>query len=145
MTSCPLDDTQPPELGGSQEERVARRVAELFDSYAQFRTSAPVPEIIEVACTRTFDSQLAALGPGIRVIELHILGIQVQLRSVKIGRHRRWPRANFSWSPANATHWRAKKTSTVERDKGFVNHCERTVLIKQHQRLLATSMVTRWK
>ncbi len=50
MTSNSLDHTQLPGLGGSQEERVARRVAELFDSDAQFRAAAPVPEVIEAAC-----------------------------------------------------------------------------------------------
>ena len=49
MTSGALDDTRFPELGGSQEERVARRVAELFDSDAQFRVAVPVPEVIEAA------------------------------------------------------------------------------------------------
>jgi hypothetical protein len=46
--------------------------------------------------------QSAALSPRIRVIELHILGIQVQLRSIKMGRHRRRPRLSSFWSPANA-------------------------------------------
>ena len=59
MTSGSLDDTQLPELGGSQEERVARRVAELFDSDAQFRAAAPVPEVIEAVCT-----------PGLRLTEV---------------------------------------------------------------------------
>jgi len=51
MTSDSLDETQFPGLDGSQEERVARRVAELFDSDAQFRAAAPVPEVIEAVCT----------------------------------------------------------------------------------------------
>ena len=59
MTSDSLDETQFPGLDGSQEERVARRVAELFDSDAQFRAAAPVPEVIEAACT-----------PGLRLTEV---------------------------------------------------------------------------
>ncbi len=59
MTRGSLDDTQLLELGGSQEERVARRVAELFDSDAQFRAAAPVPEVIEAVCT-----------PGLRLTEV---------------------------------------------------------------------------
>jgi fatty acid CoA ligase FadD9 len=59
MTSGSLDDTQLLDLGGSQEERVARRVAELFDSDAQFRAAAPVPEVIEAACR-----------PGLRLTEV---------------------------------------------------------------------------
>jgi hypothetical protein len=34
-------------------------------------------------------SSFAAAGPGIRVIELHILGMQIQLLSINMGR--RWP------------------------------------------------------
>ena len=59
MTSGSLDDTQLPELGGGQEARVTRRVAELFDSDAQFRAAAPVPEVIEAACR-----------PGLRLTEV---------------------------------------------------------------------------
>src|ERR1700755_894745 len=59
MTSNSLDHTQLPGLGGSQEERVARRVAELFDSDAQFRAAAPIPEVIDAACT-----------PGLRLTEV---------------------------------------------------------------------------
>src|ERR1700755_3105169 len=59
MTSDSLDETQFPGLDGSQEERVARRVAELFDSDAQFRAAAPVPEVIEAVCT-----------PGLRLTEV---------------------------------------------------------------------------
>jgi fatty acid CoA ligase FadD9 len=59
MTSGSLDDTQLPELGGGQEARVARRVAELSDSDAQFRAAAPLPEVIEAACR-----------PGLRLTEV---------------------------------------------------------------------------
>ena len=59
MTSASLDDTQSRELGGSQEERVGRRVAELFDSDAQFRAAAPVRGVIEAACT-----------PGLRLTQV---------------------------------------------------------------------------
>src|ERR1700755_1176032 len=59
MTSNSLDHTQLPGLGGSQEERVARRVAELFDSDAQFRAAAPIPEVIDAACS-----------PGLRLTEV---------------------------------------------------------------------------
>jgi len=59
MTSSSLDDTQLPELGGGQAERVARRMTELFDTDAQFRATAPVPEVIEAACR-----------PGLRLTEV---------------------------------------------------------------------------
>src|SRR6476661_1740993 len=59
MASNSLDHTQLPGLGGSQDERVARRVAELFDSDAQFRAAAPVPEVIDAACT-----------PGLRLTQV---------------------------------------------------------------------------
>jgi fatty acid CoA ligase FadD9 len=58
MTSGSLN-TQLVELGGGQEARVARRVAELYDSDAQFRAAAPVPEVIEAACR-----------PGLRLTEV---------------------------------------------------------------------------
>jgi fatty acid CoA ligase FadD9 len=51
MTSGSLHDTQLPEIDASQEERVARRVAGLYDSDPQFRAAAPLPEVIEAACT----------------------------------------------------------------------------------------------
>jgi fatty acid CoA ligase FadD9 len=59
MTIDSLDDTQFRELGGGQEARVTRRAAELFDSDAQFRAAAPVPEVIAAACT-----------PGLRLTEV---------------------------------------------------------------------------
>ena len=59
MTSSSLDETQLPKLRNSQQERVARRVAELFDNDAQFRAAAPIPEVIEAACT-----------PGLRLTEV---------------------------------------------------------------------------
>src|SRR6476646_3851079 len=59
MTSDSLDETQLPGLGGSQDERGARRVAELNDSDAQFRAAAPVPEVIDAACT-----------PGLRLTQV---------------------------------------------------------------------------
>jgi fatty acid CoA ligase FadD9 len=51
MTSGSLHHTQLPEIEGSQQERIARRVAELYDSDPQFRAAAPLPEVIEAACT----------------------------------------------------------------------------------------------
>ena len=78
---------------------------------------------------RTAGSRPAAVDPGMRVVELHILGLQ--LRSIKIGRRRRWSCSRFCWSPANALHWWPKRTSTVEPDEGLVNRCGRRVLIKQ--------------
>src|SRR6478735_8863625 len=59
MMSSSLDVTQLLELGGGQEAWVARRVAELFDSDAQFRAAAPVPEVIE-----------AARAPGLRLTQV---------------------------------------------------------------------------
>ena len=59
MTRASLDDTQLAELSGSQEDRVARRVAELFDSDPQFRAAAPLPAVVEAACT-----------PGLRLAQV---------------------------------------------------------------------------
>ena len=59
MDSGSLDDTLFPELRDSQQERVGRRVAELFDNDAQFRAAAPIPEVIEAACT-----------PGLRLTQV---------------------------------------------------------------------------
>src|ERR1700733_11473860 len=59
MTSSSLDETQLPKLRNSQQERVGRRVAELFDNDAQFRAAAPIPEVIEAACT-----------PGLRLTQV---------------------------------------------------------------------------
>src|ERR1700754_3589319 len=59
MNSGSLDDTQLLELRDSQQERVGRRVAELYDNDAQFRAAAPVPEVIEAACT-----------PGLRLTQV---------------------------------------------------------------------------
>lgn len=75
-----------------------------------------------------------APGPGIRVIELHILGTQVQLLSINMGRRR--PSVSACWSPANTEHRWVDMTITVERRRGFVNHCGRGVLIEQSRRLL---------
>jgi hypothetical protein len=81
----------------------------------------------------------AASGPGIRVIELHILGMQIQLLSIKMGRS--WPPLSSCRSPANATHWRVDRTITVERRHSFANRCGRNDLIKQRQLLLLLSEV----
>src|ERR1700742_2170821 len=59
MNTGSLDDTQLSELRDSQQQRVGCRVAELFDSDAQFRAAAPVPEVIEAACT-----------PGLRLTQV---------------------------------------------------------------------------
>jgi hypothetical protein len=111
-------------------------------------------------CCRFWSS--AVSGPGIRVIELHVLGVQVQLLSINMGR--RWPPSSPCRSPANAAHWRVDRTITVERRHGFVNHYGQQDFIKNSQLLLllflsevleclrtmqrgvvATSMVARWK
>jgi hypothetical protein len=84
----------------------------------------------------TVACQSAASSPGIRAIELHILGVRVRLRSISAGRLRRWPSSSSYWSPANAAYRRAKRTITVERDEDFVNRCGRSVLIKKIQSLL---------
>ena len=76
----------------------------------------------------------AASGPGIRVIELNILGMQIQLLSINMGR--RWAPLSSCRSPAYVTHWRVDWTITVERRHGFANRCGRNDLIKQRQLLL---------
>jgi hypothetical protein len=73
-------------------------------------------------------------GPGIRVIELHILGMQVQLLSINMGR--RWPPSSSCRSPANAAHWRIDRTITVQRRHGFVNRYGQSDFIKNSQLLL---------
>src|ERR1700733_534303 len=59
MTSGSLHDTQLAEMGDDRDERLARRTAELFDNDPQFRATAPIPEVIEAACT-----------PGLRLTEV---------------------------------------------------------------------------
>jgi fatty acid CoA ligase FadD9 len=59
MTSGSVHDTQLAEMGDDRDERLARRVAELFDNDPQFRAGAPLPEVIEAACT-----------PGLRLTEV---------------------------------------------------------------------------
>ena len=81
----------------------------------------------------------AASGPGIRVIELHILGMQVQLLSINTGR-RSSPERSCR-SPANAAHSRVDRTITVERRHSFANRCGRGDLIKQRQLLQLLSQV----
>ena len=104
----------------------------------------------------------AVSGPGIRVIELHVLGMQVQLLSINMGW--RWPPSSSCRSPTNAAHWRVDRTITVEHRSGFVNRYGRFDFIKNSQLLLllllseaserlrmmqrgavASSMVARWK
>jgi hypothetical protein len=104
----------------------------------------------------------AVSGPGIRVIELHVLGMQVQLLSINMGW--RWPPSNSCRSPANTPYWRVDRTITVERRHGFVNRYGQVDFIKDSQLLLllllsevleclrtmqrgvvASSMVARWK
>jgi hypothetical protein len=76
----------------------------------------------------------AVSGPGIRVIELHVLGMQVQLLSINVGRQ--WPPSSSCRSPANAAHWRVDRTITVERRHGFVNRYGQPDFIKYGQLLL---------
>ena len=83
-----------------------------------------------------------ASGPGIRVVDLHILGMQVQLLSINMGR-RRTPFGS-RWSLANAAHWRVDRTITVERHHGFVNRCGRGDHIKQSLLPLLASEVLEW-
>lgn len=97
--------------------------------------------IAERSRQRRFWSFVAP-GPGIRVIELHILGTRVQLLSINMGRRR--PSVSSCWSPANTGHRRVDMTITVERSRGFVNHCGQGVLIKQSQRLLLLWEVASW-
>jgi hypothetical protein len=72
--------------------------------------------------------------PGIRVIELHVLGVQVQLLSINMGR--RWLPSSSCRSPANAAHWRVDRTITVERRHGFVNRYGQQYLIKNRELVL---------
>ena len=76
----------------------------------------------------------AVSGPGIRVIELHVLGMQVQLLSINMGRC--WPPSSSCRSSANAAHWRVDRTITVERRHGFVNRYGQQDFIKNSQLLL---------
>ena len=104
----------------------------------------------------------AASDPGIRVIELNILGMQVQLLSINMGRS--WSPLSSCRSPANATHWRVDRTLTVESRHGGVNRYREQDFIKNSQLLLlllsealeclgrtiqhglvASSMVAKWK
>jgi hypothetical protein len=104
----------------------------------------------------------AVSGPGIRVIELHVLGMQVQLLSINMGR--RWLPSSSCRSPVNAAHWRVDRTITIERRRIFVNRYISKGLITYIQLLLlllsdvleclrttmqrgvvASSMVARWK
>ena len=84
-------------------------------------------------------SSFAAAGPGIRVIELHILGMQIQLLSINMGR--RWPPPSSCRSPANTTHSRVDRTITVERCHSSAKRCGQNDLIKQRQLLLLLSEV----
>ena len=68
------------------------------------------------------------LGPGIRVIEFHVFGTQVQVLSVNLGRRR--SSVSSCGSPANAAHWRVDRTITVERRHGFVNRYGQQDFIK---------------
>jgi hypothetical protein len=105
----------------------------------------------------------AVSGPGIRVIELHVVGMQVQLLSINMGR--RWPPSSSCRRPANAAPWRVDRTVTVERRHGFVNRYGQNDFTRNSQLLLllllsevsqclkrtmqrgvvASSMVARWK
>jgi hypothetical protein len=81
----------------------------------------------------------ASSRPGIRVIELHFLGMQIQLLSINVGRG--WPPLGSCWSPSNATHWRVDRTITVQRRQSLANRCGGNDLIKQRQLLLPLSKV----
>jgi fatty acid CoA ligase FadD9 len=59
MTSGSLHDTQLLEVHGGQGERLARRVAELYDGDPQFRAAVPLSEVIEAACV-----------PGLRLTQV---------------------------------------------------------------------------
>ena len=76
----------------------------------------------------------AVTGPGIRVIELHVLGFQVQLLSINVGR--RWPPSTSCRNPANAVHWRVERTITVVHRNGSVNRCGQQDLIRSSKYLL---------
>jgi hypothetical protein len=76
----------------------------------------------------------AVSGPGIRVIELHVLGVQVQLLSINMGQGR--PPSSPCRSPANAAHWPVDRTITVERRHGFAKRYGQRDFIKNGQLLL---------
>jgi long-subunit acyl-CoA synthetase (AMP-forming) len=59
MTSGSLDDMEFLEIDGGEEQRLARRVRELFDCDGQFRAAIPFPEVIEAAC-----------APGLRLTQV---------------------------------------------------------------------------
>ncbi len=82
----------------------------------------------------------AASGrPGVRVIELHVLGLQVQLLSINIGR--RWPRLGSWWSPATGEHRPVDRTITVGWRDGFIDRCGLGNPIDQYQFLPLLSAV----
>jgi hypothetical protein len=60
----------------------------------------------------------AVSGPGIRVIELHVLGMQAQLLSINMG------------------HWRVDRSITVDTRDGFVRRYGQQAFIKNIQLLL---------
>ena len=76
-------------------------------------------------------SVAAALSPGIRVIELHILGIRVELRSIDLGRPGCWPPSS----------WHAERTITVELDEGLVNRWGRMILMHSRRLLLSSEIL----
>jgi hypothetical protein len=76
----------------------------------------------------------AVSGPGIRVVELHVLGMQVQLLSINMGR--RWPPSSSWRSPANAALWRVDRTITVARRHDLVNRYGQQDFITNSQLLL---------
>src|SRR6201991_1869541 len=59
MSTGSVDDTQFSGFRHSQQERIARLMAKLYDCDEQFRTTAPIPEVIEAACT-----------PGLRLTQV---------------------------------------------------------------------------
>ncbi len=87
MTSGSLHDTQLAEMGDDRDERLAQRVAELFDNDPQFRAAAPLPEVIEAACT-----------PGLRLTEVFETIVEGYADRPALGQRarelvtdRRWP------------------------------------------------------
>jgi len=110
MTSGSLHDRQLSEIDGTRDERLARRVAELYESDPQFRAAAPLPEVIEAACapdlrlTQIFETVVEgyadrpALGRRARELVTDATGrtsVQLQPRFETISYREVWDRVRF--------------------------------------------------
>ena len=123
MTSGSLHDRQLSEIDGTRDERLARRVAELYESDPQFRAAAPLPEVIEAACapdlrlTQIFETVVEgyadrpALGRRARELVTDATGrtsVQLQPRFETISYREVWDRVR-----AIASAWRHDPANPV--------------------------------